>query len=60
MSEQAPPTLLPLQGKRVLVTRTPEQASALSERLKALGATPVEFPAIRIAPPPTGSRLTTP
>src|SRR5713226_3964746 len=44
-------TVLPLQGKRILVTRTREQASALSERLKALGAIPVEFPTISIAPP---------
>ena len=56
MSEHAAPiitpTILPLQGRRILVTRTSEQASALSERLKALGAAPVEFPTIRIAPPP--------
>ena len=51
MSKQAAPAKLPLQGRRVLVTRTPEQASVLSKRLKALGATPVEFPTIRIAPP---------
>lgn len=41
---------LPLQGKRILVTRTREQAGALSERLRALGAIPVEFPTIRIVP----------
>ncbi len=41
----------PLESKRVLVTRTREQAGALSERLRALGATPVEFPVIRIVPP---------
>jgi uroporphyrinogen-III synthase len=40
-----------LRGKRILVTRTREQASAFSERLRALGAIPVEFPTIRIAPP---------
>ena len=51
MSEQAITTNLPLQGKRILVTRTSEQAGALSERLQALGATPVEFPTIRIVPP---------
>src|SRR6059058_6044823 len=43
-------TTSPLQDKRVLVTRTREQASALSERLRALGAIPVEFPTIRIVP----------
>jgi uroporphyrinogen-III synthase len=41
----------PLQGKRILVTRTREQASALNERLRALGAIPVEFPTIQIVPP---------
>ena len=41
----------PLAGKQILVTRTREQASALSEKLHALGALPVEFPTIRIVPP---------
>jgi uroporphyrinogen-III synthase len=44
-------TAMPLEGKRILVTRTREQASVLSERLRALGAIPVEFPTIRIVPP---------
>src|SRR5579872_6146191 len=47
----AKPTARPLQGKRILVTRTREQASSFSERLRALGAIPFEFPVIRIAPP---------
>jgi len=42
---------LPLLGKNVLVTRTREQASALSERLRSAGATSVEFPTIQIVPP---------
>ncbi|HLI70130.1 MAG TPA: uroporphyrinogen-III synthase [Ktedonobacteraceae bacterium] len=42
---------LPLQGKRVLVTRTREQAGVLSEGLRAAGAIPVELPVIRIVPP---------
>ena len=42
---------LPLQGRRILVTRTREQARTLSERLRSLGALPVEFPTIRIVPP---------
>jgi uroporphyrinogen-III synthase len=50
-------TRLPLQGRRVLVTRTRDQASALSERLSSLGATPVEFPTIRIVPPQDWSAL---
>jgi uroporphyrinogen III methyltransferase/synthase len=41
----------PLFGKRVLVTRSREQASALSERLRELGAEPLEYPSIEIAPP---------
>ena len=41
----------PLQGKRILVTRTREQAASFSERLSALGAISIEFPVIRIAPP---------
>lgn len=47
----------PLQGKRVLVTRTREQASALSVRLRDVGALPVEFPTIRIVPPSDWSDL---
>jgi uroporphyrinogen III methyltransferase/synthase len=42
---------LPLQGRRILITRTSEQAGTFSEQLKALGATPVEFPTIHIVPP---------
>ena len=41
----------PLFGKRVLVTRAREQASALSDRLRLLGAEVIEFPTIQIAPP---------
>ena len=40
----------PLFGKRILVTRTHEQASELSQRLAELGAEPIEFPAIQILP----------
>jgi uroporphyrinogen-III synthase len=42
---------LPLEGKRILVTRTRQQASGLSERLRALGAIAIEFPTINIEPP---------
>ena len=56
MSERQVATL-PLQGKRVLVTRTREQASVLSEGLRALGATPLEFPTIRIVPPSDWTQL---
>ena len=47
----------PLAGKRVLVTRTREQASVLSEGLRSLGATPIEFPTIRIVPPTDWTQL---
>jgi uroporphyrinogen-III synthase len=49
----------PLQSKRVLVTRTREQASHLSKLLQASGAIPVEFPTIRIVPPQDWSLLDT-
>ncbi len=48
---QAGPQREILHGKRILVTRTREQAGVLSERLRALGAIPIEFPTIRIVPP---------
>lgn len=41
----------PLFGKRIVVTRAREQASALSERLRAAGAQPIEYPVIAFAPP---------
>jgi len=40
----------PLAGVTVAVTRARAQASALAERLRSLGATVVEAPAIRIVP----------
>ncbi len=41
----------PLKDLRVLITRAGEQAGAMSEKLAALGAIPVEFPTIQIEPP---------
>jgi uroporphyrinogen III methyltransferase/synthase len=41
----------PLSGKRIVVTRTRKQASALSSELRALGAHVFELPTIRIEPP---------
>ena len=41
----------PLFGKRVLVTRTRAQASALRDMLARRGAQPIELPTIRIEPP---------
>lgn len=40
----------PLFGKRVLVTRTRQQASELSRALAAQGAEPIELPTIEIVP----------
>jgi uroporphyrinogen III methyltransferase/synthase len=42
---------LPLFGKRVVVTRTREQASSLSAQLKELGAEVLEIPTIAVRPP---------
>lgn len=47
----------PLFGKRVVVTRSRAQASALSEALHEYGAEAMEFPTIEIAPPPTFDAL---
>lgn len=41
----------PLFGKKIIVTRSREQASALSEKLEDLGAEVIEFPVIKIIPP---------
>ncbi|HYP19088.1 MAG TPA: uroporphyrinogen-III synthase [Chloroflexia bacterium] len=41
---------LPLQGRRIVVTRARKQAGGLVEELRALGAEPLECPAISIAP----------
>ncbi len=46
-----------LSGRRVVVTRPEEQAEGLCSRLRALGAEPVEFPVIAIAPPEPGGQL---
>ena len=42
----------PLSGKRIVVTRAREQASEFAETLRARGAEPIEFPLIKIVPPP--------
>jgi uroporphyrinogen-III synthase len=43
--------MLPLAGRRILVTRASHQASELAERLRELGATAILIPTIEIAPP---------
>jgi uroporphyrinogen-III synthase len=40
---------LPLAGRRIVVTRTRDQASELTAKLSSLGATVVEIPVIRIS-----------
>jgi uroporphyrinogen III methyltransferase / synthase len=47
----------PLAGRTVVVTRARAQASALSERLRELGAAAVELPAIRIVRLPPSAAL---
>jgi len=41
---------LPLFGRRIVVTRAPDQAAELSDRLRSLGADAVELPVISIQP----------
>jgi uroporphyrinogen-III synthase len=43
--------VLPLANRRVLITRTRQQASELASQLAALGAQTVTIPTIEIAPP---------
>ena len=47
----------PLYGWKVLVPRTKEQAGAMSERLRAYGAVPVEVPTIAVEPPRTPAQM---
>ena len=47
----------PLFGRRILVTRSRQQASQLSAGLEAAGAECIEAPAIRIVPPATYAPL---
>jgi uroporphyrinogen III methyltransferase/synthase len=42
---------LPLFGRKIVVTRAPEQAAELSDRLHVLGAEAIELPVISLAPP---------
>ncbi|MDZ4132695.1 MAG: uroporphyrinogen-III synthase, partial [Dethiobacteria bacterium] len=41
----------PLFGRRIVVSRAREQASAFAEKLEALGAETLEIPVIKIVPP---------
>jgi uroporphyrinogen-III synthase len=46
-----------LAGKRILITRTRNQASELAAKLEALGAIAVTIPTIKIAPPTSFAAL---
>ena len=48
---------LPLLGRRVLVTRSRNQAGVLSRRLGEVGAVPIEIPTIEVRPPHDYSEL---
>lgn len=50
-------SFLPLEGKRVLVTRAAHQAGKLSDGLKTLGAVPVEVPVLEIDSPVSSAAL---
>jgi uroporphyrinogen-III synthase len=49
--------ILPLAGRRVLVTRAVRQASKLSDALRDLGAEPVEVPVLEMRPPASFDQL---
>jgi uroporphyrinogen-III synthase len=57
MTEPKITAVLPLVNKRILITRTRPQASALAAQLEALGAIPILIPTIEIAPPPSFAAL---
>ncbi len=46
-----------MPAPRVLITRSPRQASALADQLRALGADPILIPAIELADPTTFAPL---
>ncbi len=50
-------SVLPLAGRRILVTRAAHQAGKLSQGLRALGALPVEIPLLEIQPPESFASL---
>lgn len=47
----------PLFGRRIVVTRSRDQASVFAELLIGLGATTIEFPAIEVVPPSSWEEL---
>jgi uroporphyrinogen III methyltransferase / synthase len=51
IDQQLPKLAKPLLGKKVLITRSREQASRFADLLRQHGAEPIEVPAIQNAPP---------
>jgi uroporphyrinogen III methyltransferase/synthase len=49
----------PLFGKRIVVTRSRDQASVFAEMLIDRGASPIEFPSIDVVPPASWAELDT-
>jgi uroporphyrinogen-III synthase len=49
--------MLPLTNRRILITRAPQQASALAGLLAEHGATPILIPTIELAPPSSWESL---
>jgi uroporphyrinogen-III synthase len=43
-----------LQGRRIVITRPADKARRLADRLRSLGAVPIEFPTVRIEPAEPG------
>lgn len=56
-SAQMPVTALPLDNRRIIVTRPEEQAGEIAEEIRRLGGTPVVLPMIRILPVEDTSEL---
>ena len=48
---------LPLFGQQIVVTRAADQAAELSDRLRALGADPIELPVIALESPADAAPL---
>ena len=48
---------MPLANRRILITRTRQQASTLADQLQALGAIPILIPTIELAPPESFAAL---
>ncbi len=52
-SQQQAASRQPLQGKRIVITRSAAQAGAFADKLVASGAEPIVFPVIRFVPLPS-------